>query len=58
MSSQIRIVLTVPDASAFVDNHVPLGLRTFKGLCVNCVHRFACTFRRPESGVWYCGEYR
>lgn len=58
MSSPIRTVFTAPDARAFVDNHAPLGLRTFKGLCTNCVHRFTCTFRRPESGVWNCGEYR
>lgn len=57
MSSQSRTVITVPDASAFVDTNVPPG-RTFKGLCVNCDHRFTCAFQRPESGVWYCEEYR
>lgn len=27
------------------------------GLCADCVHRDACTFQRPESGVWHCEEY-
>lgn len=31
--------------------------RVFKGLCINCEHRFTCTLPRPESGVWYCEEY-
>jgi len=31
--------------------------KTFKGLCINCDHRFTCTLPRPESGVWYCEEY-
>jgi len=31
--------------------------QTFKGLCINCDHRFTCTLPRPESGVWYCEEY-
>jgi len=30
----------------------------FKGLCVNCDHRFECRLPRPEGGVWHCEEYR
>jgi hypothetical protein len=29
----------------------------FKGLCVNCEHRYECTFPKSESGVWHCEEY-
>ncbi len=30
----------------------------FKGLCMNCDHRFECMLPRPEGGVWHCEEYR
>jgi len=29
-----------------------------KGLCSNCAERDACTFPRPEGGIWRCEEYR
>jgi hypothetical protein len=29
-----------------------------KGLCVNCDNRKICKHPKPESGVWYCEEYR
>ncbi len=32
--------------------------RVFKGLCINCDLRFTCTLPKPETGVWYCEEYR
>ena len=28
-----------------------------RGLCVNCDHRYECTFPRPVRGVWSCDEY-
>jgi hypothetical protein len=28
------------------------------GLCSNCDNRATCAFNKPESGVWYCEEYR
>jgi len=29
----------------------------FKGLCVNCEHRFYCKQARINGGVWHCEEY-
>ena len=28
-----------------------------KGLCVNCQNLSACTYSKPEGGVWRCEEY-
>jgi len=28
------------------------------GLCRHCAGRDACTYPRPEGGVWQCEEYR
>ena len=28
-----------------------------RGLCLNCLHRDACTLPRAEGGVWHCEEY-
>jgi len=28
------------------------------GLCRSCLSRAACTFSRPEAGVWHCEEYQ
>ena len=28
------------------------------GLCSNCENRHACTFPKPEGGVWRCEEYQ
>ena len=51
-------VLTVPRTGTVEKKREPDSLRTpFKGLCVNCDHRFTCTLPKPESGVWYCEEY-
>lgn len=58
VSSQTQTVLTLPDALPVVGLGVAQEPRLFKGLCVNCDDRFICTFRRPESGVWFCEEYR
>ena len=30
----------------------------FIGLCSNCDNRRACTFLKPEGGVWHCEEYQ
>jgi len=30
----------------------------YRGLCTNCENREICQFRKPEWGVWQCGEYR
>ncbi len=30
----------------------------FAGLCSDCDGRQTCGFRKPEGGVWHCGEYR
>ncbi len=29
-----------------------------RGLCSICEGREACTFVKPEGGVWHCEEYR
>ncbi len=29
-----------------------------RGLCDSCEGREACTFTKPEGGVWHCEEYR
>lgn len=29
-----------------------------RGLCANCEDRKACTYPKPEGGVWHCEEYR
>ncbi len=34
------------------------GEPELKGLCVNCDNRKICRIPKPESGVWYCEEYR
>lgn len=28
-----------------------------RGLCVNCDHRYYCTYPKPPGGVWSCDEY-
>jgi hypothetical protein len=28
------------------------------GLCSNCQARSACALHKPESGIWFCEEYR
>jgi hypothetical protein len=33
-------------------------LTKFIGLCSNCDNRRACTFPRPEGGIWHCEEYQ
>lgn len=33
------------------------GEETFKGLCVNCEHRYTCTYPMPPGGVWHCEDY-
>ncbi len=30
----------------------------FKGLCLNCENRHACSYLKPNGGVWHCEEYR
>jgi hypothetical protein len=30
----------------------------FIGLCRNCDNRKACSFPKPEGGIWHCEEYR
>ncbi len=30
---------------------------TWAGLCRNCDNRKACSFPRPDGGVWHCDEY-
>jgi hypothetical protein len=30
----------------------------YKGLCSICEDRKACTYPKPEGGVWHCEEYR
>jgi hypothetical protein len=32
-------------------------LSNLKGLCLNCAKSGACSFTKPESGVWHCDEY-
>lgn len=34
------------------------GLGHFRGLCSLCENLRACTFPKPEGGVWHCEEYR
>jgi hypothetical protein len=29
----------------------------YAGLCSNCEKREACTYVKPEGGVWRCDEY-
>lgn len=36
----------------------PEKISGFTGLCRNCEARELCQYRRPESIVWYCEEYR
>jgi hypothetical protein len=31
--------------------------RKLAGLCVNCDHRFKCTYEQPVGGVWHCEDY-
>lgn len=33
-------------------------LSKYRGLCSICDDREACTFPKPEGGVWHCEEYR
>jgi len=30
----------------------------FKGLCMNCENRHACSYLKPNGGVWHCEEYK
>ncbi len=30
----------------------------YGGLCKICENRTACTYPKPEGGVWHCEEYR
>ena len=36
----------------------PVQYAPFKGLCMNCDLVSACTFPKPETGVWHCNEYK
>ena len=42
----------------FKSNSGKKDLDGAKGLCSICEDRKACTFPRPEGGVWHCEEYR
>jgi hypothetical protein len=33
-------------------------LNPYRGLCSLCEDRMACTYPKPEGGVWHCEEYR
>ena len=58
MHNLAQSVLAVPMTGPLNNNREPDSHRaSFKGLCVNCDHRFTCTLPKPESGVWYCEEY-
>jgi hypothetical protein len=47
---------TFPLCSGFDSEAVDYRARL--GLCANCANREACTFPKPEGGVWHCEEYR
>lgn len=32
------------------------GTTELKGLCVQCVRRYTCTYPKPAGGVWHCDE--
>jgi hypothetical protein len=46
------------DAARRSEQGEPEEVVHFKGLCMNCDHRFECRLPRPEGGVWHCEEYR
>ena len=55
-------ILSVKGASMSMNDAVDEGIpdeekRKYRGLCMNCVHRKTCSYRKPESGVWFCEEY-
>ena len=29
----------------------------YAGLCMNCDHRQACAYPKPEGGIWHCEDY-
>ena len=33
-------------------------LSRYRGLCSICEDQAACTYPKPEGGVWHCEEYR
>ena len=49
------------EATSDGPSSIPVGRRTpverSKGLCMNCDHRFTCSYPVPEGGVWQCEEY-
>ena len=44
-----------PSPASQADGEPPIELM---GLCVDCENRHACTYLKPEGGVWHCEEYR
>lgn len=51
-NSEVKKVVIKKQGSAdIIDNNL-------KGLCKNCENRKTCTFKKPESGIWHCEEYK
>ncbi len=50
-SAAIKTVIKNPVTVDITDENL-------KGLCRNCENRKTCTFKKPESGIWHCEEYR
>lgn len=49
---------TLPKSDNHTTKAMDLAANAVKGLCVNCEHRDTCQFPVPESGIWFCEEYR
>lgn len=36
----------------------PQPYSSLKGLCMNCDFASTCTLPKPETGIWFCNEYK
>ena len=59
---EFEIEVTTPRRTAVADTERHAAdveePSTLIGLCIDCENARACTFQKPEGGVWHCEEYR
>lgn len=40
------------------EHNYPIMYSSLKGLCMNCDLARTCAQPKPETGVWFCNEYK
>lgn len=49
---------TNPKYDSFKSSSPVYNTEKYRGLCLNCDNNEICNLLMPESGVWYCEEYK